>query len=65
MAPSFGPRLLGKHVRVTFPETPGSGHFEDIKGVVSDCDGTNIAMTMDDKKTLVFSISSARYITVL
>ena len=66
MASEVASILQGKHIEVTFRELTSTKQFERISGVVSQCDGVNIVMTTkgNKQKTLVFSISSARHITV-
>ena len=58
--------LMGKHIEVTFRGLTPVKEYERMSGVVSQCDGANIVMTTKENKpkTLVFSISSARYIRI-
>ncbi len=57
---------VGTHIEVTFRGLTSNKQFEKWSGVVLQFDGANIAMTLkgDKPQTLVFSISSARYIRI-
>jgi ribosomal protein L21E len=58
--------LMGKHIEVTFRGLTPVKEYERMSGVVSQCDGANIIMTTkgDKKKTLLFSISRVRHVSI-
>lgn len=56
--------LVGKKVQVTFSEIPGQGAFEDHSGTVTSYDSGVVQMKLDKGRTMVFSVSSCRYITL-
>jgi hypothetical protein len=62
-ASGIGDSLIGKKVTVTFPQGP-TGRLEKVIGHVRACDGNLVELKTDKGKTLVFSISSPRHITV-